>query len=538
MAELDAWQRREAGWSGSFPELARAQKRRLLDELFAGQVDALARGLVALAGGDRQSVDLTASGLRHALLAVTAALPVYRTYATSRGTSPAGRDLLAKALETARAEARVDRRALDFVGRVLSLDVSEAAHEQAQALVMDWQQLTGPAMAKGLEDTALYRDTRLLALDDVGRDPERDLPLTTPDAFHEAMLWRAEGWPRTMNATSTHDTKRSEDVRARIAVLSELAPEWLRELERWRRQNAPLRTMLADGEAPEPAMESLIYQTMLGAWPPAGAAAARGAFRERLRAYVLKAAREAKVRTTWLEPRRAYEEALLSFVDDCLDPARSSTFLGSLDRFAHLVTRAGATNSIAQTLLKLTVPGVPDIYQGTELVDLSLADPDNRRPIDFARRIALLGAMGRADSRRALLRELVRDWPDDRAKLLVTAEALALRKALPAVFEEGAYLPLAAVGERAGHAVAFARRAGEDWVIVVVPRLTARLTRGGRPPIGARPWGDTAVLLPEDAPRLWTDVLSGETRVVSPERGLAVGELFREFPGALLRAAG
>ena len=308
-------------------------------------------------------------------------------------------------------------------------------------------------------------------------------------AFHALARDRADSSPHAMNATATHDTKRGEDARARIDVLSETTRTWQRPLSRWSKWNQGHRRRVQEHLAPDANEEVFIYQTLLGAWP-ADAREIEG-FRERLRAYLVKAAREAKIHTSWLEPLPDHEDALLAFVDAILTPDERNRFLPDFLRVQRQVARHGLTKSLAQLLLKITAPGVPDFYQGTELWDLSLADPDNRRPVDFDARSRMLAALDRLVARptAAGVRELLRSWPDGRITLYVTRQALAARKRWPSLFNDGRYQPLEAAGEQAGHVVAFARGDDRQFALVVVPRLVAQLSPAARAPLGRRTWG-------------------------------------------------
>ncbi|HEY7066177.1 MAG TPA: malto-oligosyltrehalose synthase [Chloroflexota bacterium] len=575
-AVLDALWTRVTGEPADFRAVAYRQKRKVIAELFAGDVSALATRLGALASRDRLARDLTIGELEAALVEVTAQFPVYRTYTRDFAVSAQDRGYVEAAVAAARAEQPANQPALHFLRRVLLLKMpSYLAEPDRQAwlrFVMRWQQFTGPVAAKGVEDTALYVYTRFLALNEVGSEPERPArhagagasgpPAGSVAAFHQWNAARTAAWPHTLNATSTHDTKRSEDVRARLAVLSELPEAWAARLERWRAWNADLRPVVQGRPVPDGSAELLLYQTLLGAWPLDDAE--RQDFRERLRAYLVKASREAKERTSWLHPDKEYEAALTEFADAILAPARPSPFLSDFGEMQQLVVFYGALNSLTQTLLKLTAPGVPDFYQGTELWDFSLVDPDNRRPVDFERRAALLAALEAAahGDQSALLGDLLANWTDGRLKLYLTSQALHARRAHADLFAAGDYQPLHVTGAHREHVCAFARRQREAWAIVVAPRLGARLASvlgsevaGGQAPgagaadalpplhwpLGEAAWGDTALVLPAGAPRRWHEVLSGgEIHVeaggpgakAAPALPLAVA--LRTFPLALL----
>jgi (1->4)-alpha-D-glucan 1-alpha-D-glucosylmutase len=403
---------------------------------------------------------------------------------------------------------------------------------------MKFQQISGPVMAKGVEDTTFYVYNRLVSLNEVGGHPQHFGG--SVEQLHRRAAARAGRWPHSMLASSTHDTKRSEDVRARINVLSELPREWRQAVNRWSRLNARKKTVADDVTMPSRNDEYLLYQTLVGTWPEAIDDAGLDEYRDRIAQYMEKATREAKVHTSWINPNEAYDTAVRRFVEGVLDPRRSGRFLEDLASFSRPVAYFGRINSLAQTLIKLTAPGVPDIYQGTELWDLSLVDPDNRRPVDYGLRARLLAELReRAADPGALAAELLAASDDEgRIKLYVIAAALGLRRERPALFAAGDYLPLVAAGERAEHAVAFARRHGGHELIVVAPRLSLRLAGGElRPPVGEL-WGDTWLALPhaEEGAR-YRDRLTGAALLVGSQDGapcLRVSEALETFPVTLL----
>jgi (1->4)-alpha-D-glucan 1-alpha-D-glucosylmutase len=478
--------------------------------------------LVAAAGADPDE----APSLADALLELTAHLGVYRTYVTERGMSVADRAAIDDAAARS-GHARADlRAAIDAVRRVLLRDAVGAGSD----LVRRWQQFTGPVMAKGVEDTAFYADNRFLALNDVGIDPSAragGVPL-----FHQRNLRTQARWPAAISATGTHDAKHSEDIRARLAVLSEIPERWAQQIARWREAAAALKPRVRGAAVPGPNMELHIYQTLLGAWPLADDGL--DAFRERIARYVVKAAREIKLRTSWLSPDEHYERALVRFTASLLDPAAGAGFLARFLPFQREIAYAGMLNALSQVLLKTASPGVPDFYQGTEGWTLDLVDPDNRRPVDFAQRRAMLDALlpqvAQPDPR--AVEVLLAAWPDGRIKCYVTMIGLRLRRQHREVFAAGAYLPLAVTGPHAAHLCAFARRSGQTWIVAAVPRMVMRLTGPQRLPIGASVWADTALTLPGDAPRRWHDALTGMP--VDARAGIPAGELFACFPGALV----
>lgn len=472
------------------------------------------------------------------------------------------RDRIYVEVAVARAKRRnpaVSASIFDFIRDLLLLRypdyLSEAGREAQLAFVMKFQQTTGPVAAKGIEDTAFYVYNRLVSLNEVGGDPARfGLPVAV---FHQQNLERQARWPCSMTTLATHDTKRGEDTRARINVLSELPREWRSKLARWSTLNKRRKSDVDGQPAPDRNEEYLLYQTLVGAWPfePADrpmAPAEIAAFRERVVQYMQKATKEAKVNTSWVNPNQAWDEAVSRFVRAILEPSKDNRFLDDFRAFQRRVAGFGVWNSLSQTLLKLAGPGVPDTYQGTELWDFSLVDPDNRRPVDYERRRALLARLVAragelADAPGALARELVGQRADGTIKLHLVHRTLTFRRARPHLFgAEGAYVPLEAVGFRREHVCTFARCAGGEAAVVAVPRLVVRLLGGEeRLPLGAEVWDDTAVAAPPgDVPgQRYRNVLTGETvEAVAGEGGRAVlpmAALLASFPVALLeREAG
>ena len=449
-------------------------KRRVLETLLASEFTVLSRLLARIASGHYSTRDYSADSLRQALELYVLHFPVYRTYLASSGPTAHDRALISETLEKARADwFAADEGLFDFLRDTLTMDLikpGRAAHSapRVRRFALKVQQFTGPLMAKSLEDTAFYRYHRLLALNEVGGDPSaKALPVET---FHAMMGARAREWPHGMTASATHDTKRGEDARMRIMALSEIPGEWTSAVARWKLLNAP--HLVTDGgmRAPSATFEYMLYQTLLGAWQPGD-----GAFVERIQAYALKAAREGKQETSWLNPHPAYEAGLKTFIDQILDRSQSSEFLDSLETLARRVSLLGALNSLSQLTLKATQPGVPDFYQGTEFWDFSLVDPDNRRPVDFVARARVFDEVERPD-----WQQLTKDWPNGRVKLAWTRHLLKLRTELAEIFANGDYAPLKVHGPHRDHFVAYARRQGRNAVVVVVPRCFAAFTDNGR----------------------------------------------------------
>jgi (1->4)-alpha-D-glucan 1-alpha-D-glucosylmutase len=453
-----------------------AAKRRVLETLLASEFTVLARVLGRIAAGHYSTRDFSADSLRQALELYVLNFPIYRTYLTAAGSSPEDRALISDTIEKARAEwYAADEGIFDFLRDALTMDLARpgpALHSapRIRRFALKVQQFTGPLMAKSLEDTAFYRTHRLLALNEVGGEPSASaLPA---GAFHDRMKARARDWPHAMTTTATHDTKRGEDARARLIALCELPGEWTAAVARWKTLNAP--HIVTDGNlrAPSATFEYMLYQTLLGVWP---LAAPDPTLTERLKAYAVKAAREAKQETSWLNPHEGYENAVCLFIERILDRATSAEFLEALDSFARRVALIGALNSLSQITLKATMPGVPDFYQGTEFWDLSMVDPDNRRPVDFTERANVLAQVERPD-----WQALAQAWPNGHVKLAWMRHLLMLRKELPHVFADGDYEPLEVSGPHRDHVVAFARRRGRHAVIAAVARWFAPLSEQGR----------------------------------------------------------
>lgn len=552
-----------------FQELIYACKKLIMQASMSSEVGVLGHQLDRISEQNRRSRDFTLSTLTEAISEIIACFPVYRTYVNGKGVQE--RDRRYVELAVARARRRNPATSVsifDFVRDILLLTYPDNADEAARAaqkrFVGKFQQVTGPVMAKAVEDTAFYIYNRLVSLNEVGGDPEQFG--TTPAAFHQQNLDRRAHWPESLLATATHDTKRGEDVRARINVLSEIPQEWKVRLARWSRSNKRWKRPVEGVPAPSRNDEYLLYQTLIGTWPFAGLArsrppasqstgsqstgspstglADREAYIERIEQYMLKATREAKVNTSWISPNEPYEDATREFVAGILADSPRNLFLADFDSFARQIADLGLWNSLSQTLLKLTSPGVPDIFQGTELFDFSLVDPDNRRPVDYTRRREMLRALEEqldapAGNLADLAVDLLNHRTDSRIKLYLIQKLLNYRREHPGLFTTGQYDPLDAVGSRSENLCAFTRQSAETTVLVVVPRLVAGLTgMSGKPPLGPQVWNETRLVLPpEFAGARFVNLLTGETVQAtgdSSDVGLAVATVFSTFPVALL----
>jgi (1->4)-alpha-D-glucan 1-alpha-D-glucosylmutase len=473
---LDEVWRQVSNMSPRLEPVLKDAKRRVLETLLTSEFTVLTRLLARIAGGHYSTRDYSADSLRQALELYVLHFPVYRTYLTLADPSEHDRTLISKTIERARADwFAADEGIFEFLRDALTMDLTKPgrpAHSASRVrrFALKVQQFTGPMMAKSLEDTAFYRYHRLLALNEVGGDPSAQA--LSIDAFHEAMKVRAKEWPHGMTATATHDTKRGEDARARLMALAEIPGEWATAVARWKILNAPNLVTAGEMRAPSAAFEYMLYQVLLGAWP---SGQRDGSFLERMQAYALKAAREGKQETSWLNPNETYEAGLKTFIERILDRSASVEFLDSLETLAQRVALLGALNSLSQITLKATMPGVPDFYQGTEFWDLSLVDPDNRRPVDFAERAAVLASVENPD-----WGSLAQHWPDGHIKLAWTRHLLKLRTELADVFTHGDYQPLQVSGPHGDHVIAFARRLGRDAVIIAVAKSFTAFSQGGR----------------------------------------------------------
>ncbi len=467
--------------------------------------------------------------LQKALSALLAAFPVYRIYSYSEERREYDRQCIGRAVaEAVRMEAALEG-PIRQIGRLLEKrpDDEKPPNEDELCFILRFGQLSGPLMAKGYEDTLLYLYNRLSSLNEVGSF----LPRFGADikTFHRFIRTRAEQQPHTMNATATHDTKRGEDVRARLNVLSDIPHEWFMQVNLWRKINRRLRLRRKDRTIPDANDEYLIYQTMLGAWP--FDESEREPFRRRLKAYLVKVIREAKVHSRWIAPDALYEQTVAGFIDGLFDPSRD--FLAVFEPFADRIAHYGILNSLSQTLLKLACPGVADIYQGCELWDLSLVDPDNRRPVDYERRRSFLEEI-KSEPRdmSRWIEHLLSTRPTGQVKMYLIYKMLQCRRENKPLFDNGSYLPLKTQGRHAGRLVAFARRHGDRFAVAAVPRFLVRLVSPFRLPLGERVWEDTCILLPEDFPTRWSNPLDGQT--IESGRELKAADLFAKFPAAFL----
>lgn len=525
-----------------YEEAAYSGKMTIMRSALASELTVLTTELLRIAQSEARTRDYTFNTLRRALAEVVACFPVYRTYIEDQA-SAQDRRYVDWAVGQARRRSRdADASIFDFVRGALLAEAPETAAPElkarSRAFAMKFQQFTAPVTAKGVEDTAFYRYNRLVSLNEVGADP-RTFGVSL-QAFHQASLDRARHWPHTMLATSTHDCKRSEDVRLRIDALSEVPGEWWAKVRRWRRLNRAKKHQVDDRPAPSPNDEYLIYQTLIGTWPlaePSEEALAH--YRERVQRYLLKAVREAKTHTSWMNTNDAYEAAVLAFVADLTGKPERNAFLADFVPFARRVARVAMFSSLSQLVIKTVSPGVPDFYQGSELWQFHLADPDNRGPVDYVLRQRLLGELkAYLDCPREALpsrvRALAEHVEDGRVKLFATWKSLAARRERHALFTSGEYAPLGTEGAHAERLCAFARVGANAVAVAVAPHLVAHLLRASRAPVGRETWSDTRIVLPGGIAGAYRNIFTDETVRCRNGGELMVADALSNFPVAVL----
>jgi len=514
----------------SFGAIVRDCKIRIMKNEMASELNVLAREAARVARQNPRTADFTRNILHRALREMIAGFPVYRTYINGADELPDSDSIyLAEALKSARhRESDLDPSVFDFLesllsGKLVERPGSRFSRHAVLRCAMKFQQYSGPVMAKGLEDTAFYQYNRFVALNEVGGHPDHfgiDI-----EEFHAANRERARCWPHSMLGTSTHDTKRGEDTRARLAVLSEIGTEWWAAVRSWSKL---LRTAAADS-APDQNDEYLLYQLLIGTWP-AGLSGSRTpqdalqAYRKRIEAALLKSMREAKVRSSWTRPDEAYEQSMMNLIGRVFDPDHSREFLESFLPLQERVARLGVSNSLVQTALKLTVPGVPDIYQGADLWDLSLVDPDNRRPVDYDVRVETLRKIGQGSRPANFWQQQLADWHSGAVKLALINDLLRFRAANPGIFMHGDYHALHTGGAKANQVLAFTRQHEQQTLLVAVVRFPARCEHDSD-------WRDTSVMAPPSSEG-WFDLLTGRT--FDAAEPLYARALFIDLPVAIL----
>src|SRR5947209_12612195 len=541
---------RFTGASQDVDTLIYNSKKLIMHASLASEVNVLAHMLDEISSSDWYARDFTRKALRDVIRETIACFPVYRTYIDERG-QMTDRDRAHINNAIVHAKRRNPDKApasFDFLRDILLLKERDGReepelHRKKLYFTLKFQQLTGPVMAKGLEDTTCYVYNRFISVNEVGGSPKQFG--ISVNEFHAGNLKRAQHWPFSMLATSTHDTKRSEDVRARLNVLSEMPKQWASQVFKWRKPNRTRKRVLADGRSvPDLNEEYLLYQTLVGSWPfEFQKEVPDKTYIERIKQYMTKAVHEAKVNLSWINDDPQYVEALQLFIEKILVPgprSRPNSFLEQIMAFVPTVSFFGAINSLAQRLLTITTPGNPDIYQGTELWDFSLVDPDNRRPVNYELRQQLLTELDRrseAVNLTQLCAELLEKYKDGRIKLWTTMQALRFRRDRRELFQVGRYIPLYATGAKRDHLVAFAREHQNHVAILAVPRLSYILAGGVmRPPLGEL-WQDTELPVPSRTSEFLENAFTGEKIKVTPQRTLLGRELFRHFPVALLAGA-
>ncbi len=535
--------------SPRYPQILYESKRTILGASLSSELIVLAHQLSRLAERQRNSRDFTRPALQRALREIVACFPVYRTYfrpGQGEAREQVRRHLQLAVREAKRRQASTDPSYFDFIESILLEQNQETIPEELRVLrsqfIIKFQQVTGPVTAKGLEDTAFYRFYPLASLNEVGGHPNAGAG-TIAD-FHRELEDRQSNWPRAMLTTSTHDTKRGEDMRARLNVLSEVPQLWSEAVKHWHEMNAPVRKPVEGEETPTPNEEYLIYQTLAGTWPLDQQSRHEWqTYRQRIVTYFEKALREAKTHTSWLHPNQRHEAAVYHFIETIIGEG-SNSFCKSLTEFVNQIAPAGYLNSLSQCLLKMCSPGVPDFYQGSELWDFRLVDPDNRRPVDFALRAKLLAELevGAKKDLPQLARELLSSWPDERNKLHMIARTLKFRREHPVLFESD-FIPLTCQGSRELQQTAFARTDHREWLVCVAPRRCwpAWQETAEHPPNGSWPlsnwWQGTTLVMPSAAPRRWRHLLSGaelESQTGDSGPTLSMRTLLSSFPVAIL----
>ncbi len=529
-----------------FPLAVYDKKKLVMQVSMSSEVNTLGHYLNRISEQNRHTRDFTLNSLIKSIVEVIACFPVYRTYISSFEVPERDRQYIEATIARAKKQnPAISASVFDFIRDVLLLHFPDAMPDRHKQSWLDFvkrfQQITSPVMAKGVEDTAFYLYNRLVSLNEVGGSPERFG--ITLEAFHGQNIERCKSRPLAMLASSTHDTKRSEDVRARINVLSEIPEQWREALSRWGRQNRRVK-MIVDGKpAPSRNEEYLLYQTLVGTWPFCSIQDDEFAlFRDRIKEYMLKAMREAKVHTSWISPNSLHEDAVMYFIDSILKESRHNNFLSDFAAFQRLTAAGGIFNALSQTLLKITSPGIPDFYQGNELWDFSLVDPDNRRPVDYHLRMALLDELQQMESGTGPLetaRQVVATRNDGRIKMHLTCKALNFRRENRALFESGRYLPLVVEGAFQEHVCAFERSVNGSSFLVVAPRLCSRLIGDvSGLPLGADVWQDTRILQPFDiASSQYRNIFTGESLNLDQQGGqlsLMLKDILSVYPVALL----
>ncbi|HEV2618068.1 MAG TPA: malto-oligosyltrehalose synthase [Candidatus Acidoferrales bacterium] len=538
---LEKSYRKFTGRNSSFADTWYLRNKEVMEQSFPADVGRLTYRLAKLAALWPRGRDLRLAELVRGLKEITACLPVYRTYYRDMTLRSQDRVFLQQALVGARRRtpvAAVTKTTWDFLSQVFLAELPVTSEPERNAwldFIMCWQQFTGAAMAKGLEDSAIFAHSSLLSVNEVGNNPFHSQIRFGSLAFHEFNSRALRNHPHSLNATSTHDTKWSEDVRARLNVLSEIPDEWRKCLARWSDWNSAKKTRLGELRAPTPREEGMLYQAMLGVWPMGCSKNInREELTQRIEQFFIKSVREARIHTNWISPNEPHEAALRKFVRSILEDSAGNRFFRDFLVLHRKLSFYGAFNSLSQLILKMTSPGVPDFYQGTEIWNFRLTDPDNRQPVDFKKRMRILDELKscNADALPELCQDLLDHWCDGRLKLYVTARILQFRRTHQQLFSKGDYVPLKVDG-KSEFVHAFARCSGQDWIVVAVPRLLTNIAAPGTFPVGQKTWGRTALIVPASVPERCVNVLTGES-LIPHRRGkkllIRLSDMFDHLP--------
>lgn len=529
----------------SYEDLVADKKRLIIEARMAGEVERLAFLIEAVSSKDRFGIDITMHGLKGALEEILTWFPVYRTYIDNENYSPRDRQYIEYVIERVKEKRPRLQNEFDYIGNLLLQTYSESftdeQKQQSLDFIMKFQQLTGPLMAKGFEDTALYNYYRLISLNEVGGNPSRFG--ISCDEFHNYNRRKQELFPHAMNTSTTHDTKRGEDTRARINVISELPELWEEKVKLWSEKNARHKISLGRMTVPSANDEYMLYQALLGTYPSETKDRQQEKYSQyigRIKDYIIKASREAKAYSSWVNPNTQYESGFQAFAEKILAASPGNEFLSDFVRFSEITSFFGIFNSISQALIKATAPGLPDYYQGSELWELSLVDPDNRRPVDYEIRKEFMKEMSKLSGQEdtaSYINQIVNEPNDGRIKMYLIYRALKFRNENRELFESGEYLPLSVSGEYSSSIFAYARKLGEQYAVVVVPRLLTKLYKDAsdisslRLPLGEEMWKDTSVIMPAGIFR-WTNVITQQP--LANERLLPAGNILSTYPAALL----
>lgn len=517
--------------ASSFDDLVVDKKRLIINTRMAGELERLSLLVEDIAKHDRHGADITLIGIKTALEEILVHFPIYRTYVNDKNISKPEMDYINKTIGELKYNNPRLEYEIDYIGRLLTLqhhNLSEELHEKSINFIMKFQQLTGPLMAKGFEDTSLYVYNRFISLNEVGGNPSKFG--YTLGEFHKKIRYRGIKWKHTLNATSTHDTKRGEDVRARLNVLSEIPDQWQTSVKKWHDMNLKYKTEYNDRLLPDKNDEYFLYQTLIGAYPfdelP------DKIFIKRIKDYAIKVVREAKVYTAWVKPDEKYENAFLYFIESILTVADTNLFLTDFMEFQKYISHFGIFNSLSQTLIKMTVPGIPDFYQGSELWDFNLVDPDNRRQIDYTVQQELIEIVDKnQNDMNKLFQSLFSDMHNGAVKLYLIKKVIAARRKYPTLFNEGKYMHINSSGESGKNVISFMRKTEKHIAVIIVPRFLTELTEADKLPLGKSVWNNTYIRIPFETETLESILTNQE---IGDTTTLEIGEIFKEFPAELL----